>query len=218
VSSLIVVDQPLCCSSGLCGASPDPVLMRFSEDVTWLTTNGVAVERINPSEDPERFLAQPAVAAEFEAHGNACLPIVLRDGEIVSTGHYPGRDELTHLAGLNGHLQGLMTPAIEELIALGAAVAANCEPCFRYHYARARDLGATRRDMAQAVAVAQTVKDTPARAMLEMATRYLSPTPATAAVSATAEPAAEAGCCGETADPAAVVHSADPQAPSSSCC
>jgi hypothetical protein len=33
--------------------------MRFAEDVKWLKDNGVAVERINPSEDPEAFLAQP---------------------------------------------------------------------------------------------------------------------------------------------------------------
>lgn len=94
MSSLIVVDQPLCCSRGLCGSSPDPALMRFAADVAWLERNGVAVERINPAEDPERFLRQPAVAAEFEARGNACLPIVLCDGGIVSTGHYPERDEL----------------------------------------------------------------------------------------------------------------------------
>jgi len=94
MSSLIVVDRPLCCSRGLCGTSPDAQLLRFAEDVAWLERNGVAVERINPAEDPERFLGQPAVAAEFEARGDACLPIVLCDGEIMSTGHYPGRDEL----------------------------------------------------------------------------------------------------------------------------
>ena len=65
MSSLIVVDQPLCCSSGLCGPSPDPALLRFAEDVAWLERSGVPVERINPSEDPERFLAQPAVFSTF---------------------------------------------------------------------------------------------------------------------------------------------------------
>jgi hypothetical protein len=74
--------------------------MRFAGDVAWLFTNGVAVERINPSEDPERFLTQPAVLSTFETHGNACLPIILRDGEIVSTGRYPARHELARLAGV----------------------------------------------------------------------------------------------------------------------
>jgi len=94
MSSLIVVDRPLRCSRGLCGASPDPVLLRFAADVAWLEGHGIAVERINPVEAPERLLGHPAVAAELEARGDACLPIVLCDGEIVSTGHYPERPEL----------------------------------------------------------------------------------------------------------------------------
>jgi len=67
----------------------------------------------------------------------------------------------------------LFSPAVAELVAIGAAIAANCEPCFKYHYDQARKLGVTPRDMARAVATAQAVKEAPARAMLTLAERYL---------------------------------------------
>lgn len=217
MGSLVVVDRPLCCSTGLCGPSPDPVLVRFAEDVAWLQSLSVPVERINPSEDPERFLAQPAVAEVFEAQGNDCLPIVLLDGEIVSTGHYPDRDEMCRLAGVGAAEMALLTPAAKELVALGASIAANCEPCFRHHYAQARKLGATRDDMAQAVAIAQAVKDAPARAMLEMADRYLSPKEA-APEAVAPKPAPGAGCCGGSTESASATGASDDPARRSSCC
>jgi AhpD family alkylhydroperoxidase len=96
----------------------------------------------------------------------------------------------------------LFSPAVAELVAIGAAIAANCEPCFKYHYDQARKLGVAPSDMARAVALAQAVKDTPARAVLALAERYLGRQVAPAAAAA---PAAEIGpagarpagkCCG----------------------
>ena len=214
MSSFVFVDRPLCCSSGLCGPSPDPVLARFAEDVAWLESREVPVERINPSADPERFLAQPSVVQAFEAQGTDCLPIVLLDGEIVSSGRYPERGELARLVGV-GAQTSLVTPAVKELGALGASIAANCEPCFRHHYAQARKLGTTRDEIAQAVAIAQAVKDEPARATLEMANRYLSPKPG-APGAAAPKRAPGAGCCAGSADPAATAG--EGPAPRSSCC
>jgi AhpD family alkylhydroperoxidase len=57
-------------------------------------------------------------------------------------------------------------------VAIGAAIAANCEPCFRHHFDKARKLGVSKEDVARAVATAQAVKETPARAMLDLAERY----------------------------------------------
>ena len=65
------------------------------------------------------------------------------------------------------------SPAVEELVAIGAAIACNCERCFKYHYLQARKEGVTHEDIAQAVAIAQKVKDSPARAILELAQRHL---------------------------------------------
>ncbi len=85
-------------------------------------------------------------------------------------------------------VSSLFTPQVAELVAISAAIAANCEPCFKYHYDQARKLGVTELDMRYAVDLAQKVKDTPARAMLSLADRYLG--------AATKESrAAAAACC-----------------------
>ncbi len=81
----------------------------------------------------------------------------------------------------------IFTEQVAELVAIGAAIAANCEPCFKYHYDQATKLGVTERDMRHAVDLAQKVKDTPARAMLKLADRYLGP--------ATQESQAAASAC-----------------------
>ena len=68
---------------------------------------------------------------------------------------------------------GLFTDAVRELVAIGAAIASNCEPCFKHHFSEARKLGVSKEDMRRAVDMAQAVKDSPARAALELANKYL---------------------------------------------
>jgi len=67
----------------------------------------------------------------------------------------------------------IYSDAVAELVAIGAAIAANCDPCFRFHFQQATKLGVSREDMMRAVKTAQSVKETPAKAMLELAHRYL---------------------------------------------
>lgn len=67
----------------------------------------------------------------------------------------------------------LMTEQVQELIAIGAAIASNCEACFRFHYDKARRIGVSHEDMYKAVQIAQQVKETPARSVLTLAERYL---------------------------------------------
>lgn len=67
----------------------------------------------------------------------------------------------------------LMTEATTELVAIGAAMAANCEPCFRHHFDQAHKLGVSREDMRKAVDVALAVKAAPHRKVVETADRYL---------------------------------------------
>ena len=67
----------------------------------------------------------------------------------------------------------MYSPAVAELVAIGAAIAANCEPCFKYHCSQAKQLGVSPRDMARAVAMAQAVKEAPVRSVLELAEHTL---------------------------------------------
>lgn len=47
---------------------------------------------------------------------------------------------------------------IKELIAVGASVTANCQPCLQYHAAKARESGAEDDEIAVAIAVAKAVR------------------------------------------------------------
>jgi AhpD family alkylhydroperoxidase len=67
----------------------------------------------------------------------------------------------------------IFSPAVAELVAIGAAIGANCEPCFKHHYNQARKLGVSKEDMAQAVALADKVKRAPAQNMLTLTDKIL---------------------------------------------
>lgn len=95
-----VFDQPMCCSSGVCGPTMDKKLVEFSAALVWLREQGVEVQRYNPTQEYEAFVANAKVVQTINTDGTGCLPLILADGEIVSRGRYPGKDELAALAGL----------------------------------------------------------------------------------------------------------------------
>jgi len=55
MTAVRVFDPAMCCSTGVCGPSVDPQLARFSADLDWLTSQGVAVERFNLAQQPAAF-------------------------------------------------------------------------------------------------------------------------------------------------------------------
>ena len=173
MTAVRVFDPAMCCSTGVCGPSVDPQLARFSADLDWLKGQGVSVERFNLAQQPAAFAADQAVRSALETKGEAGLPVVKVNGEIKSTGLYPSREELAAWAGIGGPAPSLFTEAVAELVAIGAAIAANCEPCFKFHYDKARKIGVSHEDMSCAVTTAQNVKDAPAKAMSDLAERYL---------------------------------------------
>ena len=71
------------------------------------------------------------------------------------------------------HAETLITETVGELIALGAAMAANSEEAFQTHHYRLVQLGAAREDMIKAVNIAHQIKMAPHRSLVEMAEHYL---------------------------------------------
>jgi len=174
IKKLEVFDPPMCCSTGVCGPNPDPVLPRFAADFHWLASQGLVVERYNLARERQAFAANETVKAALVKYGNDCLPLILLNGAIVSRGSYPTRKELARFVGLQDQeAPSLYTAAVAELVAIGASIASNCEPCFKYHFDKARKLGVSVEDMARAVETAQAVKESPARSVLELANRFL---------------------------------------------
>jgi AhpD family alkylhydroperoxidase len=185
-----VFDPPMCCSTGVCGPSVDSELVRFAADLDWLKRQGVEVERYNLSQQPAPFASSPVVKDALAKEGNDCLPLTVLDGAVVCRGKYPTRQMLAGFAGLQANAS-IFTDVVKELVAIGASIGSNCEPCFKYHYNEARKLGVSKDDIRLAVEMAQVVKDSPARSILALADKYL------------AEPRPQASpCCGGDMNPA----------------
>jgi len=166
-----VYDPPMCCSTGVCGPNVDPTLVRFAADLKWLQEQSVVVERFNLTQSPKAFAEDDLVRSWLTNKGEAALPLVVADGKVVVSGAYPAREELAGFLGLDGAKGSLFVPAVAELVAIGAAIAANCEPCLRYHVKAATEMGVTSVDIARAVEMAAKVKDVPHRAVLQLAAR-----------------------------------------------
>ncbi len=92
---LEVYDPAMCCSTGVCGPDVDDSLADFANDVKWLKSQGVDVQRFNLGQEPEAFKMNPSVLSRLQKEGSECLPLLLVNGEIVSEGGYPDRRQLT---------------------------------------------------------------------------------------------------------------------------
>jgi arsenite methyltransferase len=97
---LQVFDPPMCCSTGVCGPSVNSALSQFAADLAWLQGQGVEVERYNLAQEPQAFAVNDLVRQQLTKHGSGCLPLLLLDGQVVSGGVYPTRDQLAGLVSL----------------------------------------------------------------------------------------------------------------------
>ena len=109
MKKLEVFDPPMCCSTGVCGPTIDPALVRFAADLHWLANQRIAVERFNLAQQPQAFAASAVVKTALKERGNQCLPLILLDGSIISEGTYPTRDQLALLAGLEPEQAAVVT-------------------------------------------------------------------------------------------------------------
>ena len=200
---LEVYDPAMCCSTGVCGPEVDPILVGFAANVKWLQEQGVEVRRFNLSQNPSAFVENEQVKEALTEKGEAALPLLFVDGQVLASGHYPDRAQLSAVLDLKNGENSIFSPAVAELVAIGAAIAANCEPCLKYHYRQAQLLGVSKTDMASAVKMAVGVKDSPHQSILRLANRL------TGSGLSTAEAAADP-CCGAAA--------ANDSAPSDPCC
>ncbi len=206
-STIEVYDPAMCCSTGVCGPDVDPKLVQFAADVKWLQDRGVAVRRHNLAQSPIAFVENEQVKVALTEKGEAALPLLLIDGRVLASGHYPDRGQLADALGLTGGQGSLFTSSVRELVAIGAAVASNCEPCLKYHYRQAQLLGVLKPDMASAVRTGAAVKDSPHQAILRLADKLTGsalsdPNPAPDSCcggSSSAEGAPSAECCGQGA-------------------
>lgn len=195
MTTLTVYDPPMCCSTGVCGPEVDPRLAQFSGDLDWLKGQGIDVRRFNLAQEPSAFAEHPQVKALLERSGDEDLPAIVIGAKLVSHGRYPTRAELAAAAGLAGDRPAdsktsAVSEEVKELIALGAAIGASCEPCFKLHHDRARKLGVPSEALRAAVQIGEAVKAASAKNILGLAERMLGEEQPKAAA---------ASCCGGSA-------------------
>jgi AhpD family alkylhydroperoxidase len=201
MTSVTVYDPPMCCSTGVCGPEVDPKLAQFAGDLDWLKAQGVEVRRFNLAQEPARFAENAAVKALLDRTGADELPAIVVGDAIVASGRYPARHELAAMADIKTKPQAFdMTEQVKELIALGAAIGASCEPCFKFHYDKARKLGVPVDAVREAVRIGEVVKSASAKNILGLAERMLGaeePKPAKSACCGGAKASEEktSSCC-----------------------
>ena len=100
MAKLEVFDPPMCCSTGVCGPSVDPTLVRFAADLEWLKTKGVQIERCNLAQDPGAFVRNATLKRALNSSGMKCLPLLVLDGQVIASGAYPTRQELADHTGV----------------------------------------------------------------------------------------------------------------------
>jgi len=79
-----IFDPPMCCPTGLCGPTVDPVLLDINEAVVTLKTEGVTVERYALNTQPQAFIARPEIFRLVRERQLAVLPITTVGGRIKS--------------------------------------------------------------------------------------------------------------------------------------
>ncbi|RPF47335.1 arsenical resistance operon trans-acting repressor ArsD [Hydrogenoanaerobacterium saccharovorans] len=107
MKKMIIYEPAMCCSTGLCGVSVDPQLLRISTVLSSLNKNGIKVVRYNLSSAPQEFVKNTEVNKLMSVGGVEVLPITVLDGEIVKKGSYPTNDELARLLNVPKNYLGV---------------------------------------------------------------------------------------------------------------
>ncbi len=95
-----IYDPAMCCSTGMCGPTIDPVLLKVNEAVLTLKKQGVEVMRFNLSQQPKEFVNNKDVADLLQKKGNQALPITIVNEKVFITGKYPHYEDLCKELGI----------------------------------------------------------------------------------------------------------------------
>ena len=101
-----IFEPAMCCSTGLCGVSVDPELLRISTVLNTLKNNGVQVGRFNLTNAPQEFVTNKKVNDFIREKGVDGLPVIIVDGNIAITGRYPSNEEFIKLLDVPEHFVG----------------------------------------------------------------------------------------------------------------
>jgi len=152
VKTLIeIYDPAMCCSTGVCGPDVNDSLADFAGDVKWLKSQGFNVHRFNLDQEPEAFKLNPAVLSRLQKEGTKCLPLILVNGEIVSGGEYPDRQQLTGWLNIAPEKPNGMAKASDVLHAMEVAVTDGDETTMRALFLKGKETGVSILELVKAM-------------------------------------------------------------------
>jgi Arsenical resistance operon protein ArsD len=104
MKKMIIFDPAMCCSTGVCGPSVNPELLRVSTVINNLSNKGILVERYNLTSNPQIFVDNKTINEILMKQGVDVLPVTMVDGKIVKMGKYPTNDEFCNLLEISPDL------------------------------------------------------------------------------------------------------------------
>jgi len=101
VKKIEIFDPAMCCSTGVCGPSIDPELMRVAATISALKEKGFVIQRYGLSTDTQQFVSNKVINDLLQQQGAAVLPVTLADGQVVKTQSYPTGEEFAAWSGIS---------------------------------------------------------------------------------------------------------------------
>lgn len=101
MKKMYIYEGAMCCSTGVCGPSPDEELMRVSTLVDKLTKSGASIERYNLTNNTKEFVENKTINNLLREKGEDILPVVMVNDEVVMTGRYPSNEEFYEILFLS---------------------------------------------------------------------------------------------------------------------
>lgn len=95
-----IYEPAMCCSTGVCGVSVDPELLRMSSLVEKLDKKGIDIKRFNLNSAPQEFVENKKINEILNEKGEDILPITMVDDEIIKSGAYPSNEEFEEILSI----------------------------------------------------------------------------------------------------------------------
>lgn len=104
MKKMIIFDPAMCCSTGVCGPSVNPELLRIATILNNLKSNGILIERYNLTNNPQIFVDNKTINELLMKQGVNVLPVTMVGGKVVKKGSYPTNEEICNLLGISPDL------------------------------------------------------------------------------------------------------------------
>ncbi|PEI64853.1 arsenite efflux transporter metallochaperone ArsD [Bacillus toyonensis] len=100
MTKIEIFDPAMCCSTGVCGPSVDPELIRISVAVNNLKNKGINVTRYNLASEPDAFANNNVISQLLMEKGPDVLPVTVLDGKVIKERAHLTTEELSQLTNL----------------------------------------------------------------------------------------------------------------------